>query len=77
MPETNSLARKKLVRRDGMPSAPIAPASYVELGVTTPFSFLRGASDAIELVRAKGRRGVGIGRPHHVQPRASHLAGAL
>src|SRR3990170_5348645 len=50
MPETSSLARKKLVRRDGMPAAPIAPASYVELGVTTPFSFLRGASDAIELV---------------------------
>ena len=50
MPETNSLARKKLVRDDGMPPAPIAPASYVELGVTTPFSFLRGASDAIELV---------------------------
>src|SRR3990170_3136963 len=50
MPETSSLARKKLVRRDGMPAAPIAPASYVELGVTTPFSFLRGASDSIELV---------------------------
>ena len=29
---------------------PIAPAPFVELGVTTPFSFLRGASDAIELV---------------------------
>src|SRR5687768_17580215 len=52
MPETNSLARKKLVRRDGMPPPPITPASYVELGVTTPFSFLRGASDAIELVLA-------------------------
>jgi error-prone DNA polymerase len=50
MPETNSLSRKKLVRRDGMAPAPIAPANYVELGVTTPFSFLRGASDAIELV---------------------------
>ena len=50
MPETSSLARKKLVRRDGMPPAPIAPTNYIELGVTTPFSFLRGASDAIELV---------------------------
>ena len=49
MPETSSIARKKLVRDDG-PVAAIAPASYVELGVATPFSFLRGASDAIELV---------------------------
>ena len=44
MPETSSLARKKLVREDGMPPVPIAPASYVELGVTTPFSFMRTAS---------------------------------
>jgi error-prone DNA polymerase len=29
---------------------PVERAPYVELGVTTPFSFLRGASDAIELV---------------------------
>ncbi|WP_246449216.1 error-prone DNA polymerase [Sphingomonas sabuli] len=33
-----------------MPPAPVAAAPYVELGVATPFSFLRGASDAIELV---------------------------
>jgi len=38
----------KLVRDGPMPA--IAPSPYVELGVTTPFSFLRGASDAIELV---------------------------
>jgi len=50
MPETSSIARRRLVRDDGMAPPPIAPASYVELGVTTPFSFLRGASDAIELV---------------------------
>jgi error-prone DNA polymerase len=30
-------------------AAPNPPAPFVELGVTTPFSFLRGASDAIEL----------------------------
>ena len=35
-----------------MPSPPAAPAPYVELGVASPFSFLRGASDAIELVLA-------------------------
>ncbi|HEX2804063.1 MAG TPA: PHP domain-containing protein, partial [Sphingomicrobium sp.] len=47
MPEREGFARKKLVR-DG-PKPRIAPAPYVELGVTTPFSFLRGASDSIEL----------------------------
>ena len=48
MPEKVSFTRKRLVR-DG-PVEAIPPAPYVELGVTTPFSFLRGASDAIELV---------------------------
>jgi error-prone DNA polymerase len=46
MPEYNGFSRKKLVLED---AGPIAPAPFVELGVTTPFSFLRGASDAIEL----------------------------
>ncbi|HXG98820.1 MAG TPA: error-prone DNA polymerase [Sphingomicrobium sp.] len=50
MPEITAIARKRLVREDGMAPPPIAPASFVELGVATPFSFLRGASDAIELV---------------------------
>ncbi|HEX8937984.1 MAG TPA: error-prone DNA polymerase [Sphingomicrobium sp.] len=40
----------KLVRRKDMPPPPATRAQYVELGVTSPFSFLRGASDAIELV---------------------------
>jgi error-prone DNA polymerase len=48
MPEKVGFARMKLVR-DGPPPE-IARAPYVELGVTSPFSFLRGASDAIELV---------------------------
>ncbi len=51
MPEITTVARKRLVREDG-PVEAIAPASFVELGVATPFSFLRGASDAIELVLA-------------------------
>ncbi len=50
MPEITTVARKKLVRHDDMPRPPIAKASFVELGIATPFSFLRGASDAIELV---------------------------
>ena len=49
MPEITTLARKKLVREGG-PVPAIPPASFVELGVSTPFSFLRGASDSIELV---------------------------
>ena len=47
MPETSAFTRKKLVR-DGPPEA-IPPAPFVELGLATPFSFLRGASDSIEL----------------------------
>ncbi|MEO6225339.1 MAG: error-prone DNA polymerase [Sphingomicrobium sp.] len=35
-----------------MPPPPIKPSQYVELGVASPFSFLRGASDATELVLA-------------------------
>jgi len=48
MPEKVGFARMKLVREG--PAPEIARSPYVELGVTTPFSFLRGASDAIELV---------------------------
>jgi error-prone DNA polymerase len=50
MPEKVGFSRLKLVRRADTPPPPVGQASYVELGVTSPFSFLRGASDAIELV---------------------------
>jgi len=50
MPEKVGFSRFKLVRREDMPPPPVTPSSYVELGVTSPFSFLRGASDANELV---------------------------
>ena len=49
MPEKAGFSRLKLVRRADMPP-PATSSPYVELGVTSPFSFLRGASDAIELV---------------------------
>jgi error-prone DNA polymerase len=49
MPD-NVYSRMKLVRTSDMPSLPIEPAPYVELAVTSPFSFLRGASDANGLV---------------------------
>jgi error-prone DNA polymerase len=62
MPD-NVLPRMKLVRTSDMPPPPIAPALYVELGVATPFSFLRGASDADALVLralALGMDAIGI-----------------
>jgi error-prone DNA polymerase len=52
MPEKVGFSRLKLVRRKDMPPPPVERAAYVELGVSSPFSFLRGASDAIELVLA-------------------------
>ena len=55
MPEKVGFSRLKLVRRKDMPPPPVERAAYVELGVTSPFSFLRGASDSIELaLRALG-----------------------
>ena len=50
MPEKVGFSRLKLVRREGMPPPPTTPSPYIELGVSSPFSFLRGASDANELV---------------------------
>ena len=51
MPEKPVFSRLKMVRTDDMPPPPIVPSPFVELGVSSPFSFLRGASDAVELVR--------------------------
>ena len=62
MPD-NVSSRMRLVWTGEGPPPPIAPAPYVELGVTTPFSFLRGASDAKELVlraAALGMDAIGI-----------------
>jgi error-prone DNA polymerase len=52
MPEKVGFSRLKLVRTGDMPPPPTTPSPYVELGVSSPFSFLRGASDAIELTLA-------------------------
>jgi len=46
MPENASPRTRVMLEGDPNPRA-----SFVELGVTTPFSFLRGASDAIELAK--------------------------
>jgi error-prone DNA polymerase len=63
MPEKVGFSRLKLIRSAGMLPPPATPSHYVELGVTSPFSFLRGASDAIELVTsalALGMHALGI-----------------
>jgi error-prone DNA polymerase len=63
MPEKVGFSRMKLVPREGMPPPPTVAAPFVELGVTSPFSFLRGASDAIELTLAalgQGYDSIGI-----------------
>ena len=63
MPEKEGFSRLKLVRTSDMPPPPATPSPYVELGVTSPFSFLRGASDAIELVMtalSQGYDAIGI-----------------
>ncbi|MEO7814998.1 MAG: PHP domain-containing protein, partial [Sphingomicrobium sp.] len=49
MPEYSNFARRKLVRDEG-PVEALAKSPFVELGLSSPFSFLRGASDSIELV---------------------------
>src|ERR687890_2382053 len=63
MPAKEGFSRLKLVRTSDTPPAPTTPSPYVELGVSSPFSFLRGASDAIELVRValgQGYDAIGI-----------------
>src|SRR6478735_6435715 len=56
MPETSSATRKKLVREG--PARAIPPGPFVELGISSPFSFLRGASDSIELALAAADMGM-------------------
>ena len=59
MPQNDTLPRRRLTGE--FPPNPRAP--YVELGVTSPFSFLRGASEATDLVRtahAQGHDALGI-----------------
>ena len=61
MPETSVFTRRKLVRETSLEAIP--PAPFVELGIATSFSFLRGASDSIELVLtglAHGMDAIGI-----------------
>ncbi|EBA13079.1 error-prone DNA polymerase [Roseobacter sp. CCS2] len=47
MPEMDNQRPRRTIEDDGF--TPNTPAAFVELGVTTCFSFLRGASDAVDL----------------------------
>ncbi|MFC3181987.1 error-prone DNA polymerase [Cypionkella sinensis] len=49
MPDNDNRPIRKTLTGDFSPNP---PAVYVELGITTPFSFLQGASDASELAAA-------------------------
>ena len=61
MPEMDNQRPKRTLRDDGFEPNPRAP--FVELGVTSCFSFLRGASDAVDLAAtaaAQGYDAIGI-----------------
>ena len=61
MPEASLTPPRRRVEADLLP--PSEPAPFVELGLASCFSFLRGASDAVDLVttaRAQGYDAIGI-----------------
>ena len=55
MPQNDHQHPRRTLNEDGF--APNARAEYVELGVATCFSFLRGASDAVDLVKTAWAQG--------------------
>ncbi|MCB2066462.1 MAG: PHP domain-containing protein, partial [Erythrobacter sp.] len=63
MPEAPLTPDKRTIRLDPDALAPPPPAPFVELGLVSCFSFLRGASDAVDLAlaaRALGYDAIGI-----------------
>lgn len=55
MPDMDNQRPRRTIEEDGF--TPNPRAEYVELGVTTCFSFLHGASDAVDLVRTAWEQG--------------------
>ena len=55
MPEMDNQRPRRTIEDDGFRRNP--KAAFVELGVTTCFSFLRGASDAVDLATTANRLG--------------------
>ena len=63
MPENDLLQPRRTIERDPAEITPPTRAPFVELGLASCFSFLRGASDAVDLVltaRALGYDAIGI-----------------
>ena len=63
MPENDLLQPRRTIELDSGEVAPPERAAFVELGLASCFSFLRGASDAVDLVltaRALGYDAIGI-----------------
>src|SRR5690348_3130012 len=63
MPEEPLTPDKRRIEVDPATIEPPSPAPFVELGVVSCFSFLRGASDAVDLAltaRALGYDAIGI-----------------
>ncbi|MBW8784268.1 MAG: PHP domain-containing protein, partial [Novosphingobium sp.] len=63
MPESPTTPDRRRIAFDPDTLAPPARAAFVELGLVTCFSFLRGASDAVDLVltaRALGYDAIGV-----------------
>ncbi len=61
MPEMDNQRPRRTLTEEGF--TPNPPAPFVELGVTSCFSFLRGASDAVDLAAtaaAQGHHAIGI-----------------
>ena len=62
MPETDHQHPRRTLPEDGG-FTPNPPAPFVELGVTSCFSFLRGASDAVDLAQeawSQGHHAIGV-----------------
>ena len=67
MPETDTHPQRRTLTEDSFVPNPKAP--FVELGVTSCFSFLRGASDAVDLSATAWTQGydaLGIADLKHV-----------
>ena len=63
MPENDLQIPKRTIELDPADISPPTRAPYVELGILSCFSFLRGASDAVDLAlqaRALGYDAIGI-----------------
>ena len=61
MPQIDNIRPRRSLPEGGFTQN--SPAPFIELGLTTPFSFLRGASDAVDLVAtawAQGYHALGV-----------------